>query len=46
MSEEIPSNIERVKFRTNLGIKVKVKESEYQKNLDNLTGEIPIVKPT
>ena len=34
MSEESPSNIERVKFRTTLGIKVKVKEFEYQKLME------------
>ena len=28
------------------GAVIREKESEYQKNLDNLTGEIPVVKPT
>ena len=28
------------------GAVIREKESEYQMNLDNLTGEIPIVKPT
>jgi hypothetical protein len=34
MSQEIPSSIEKVKFRSTLGIPVKVKESEYQKLME------------